>query len=106
MVFPSDESILEAMCGYDKIYEYLHHRSYFLPDLSRIENQEFHMRLVEDVVSTNILPNNDVIETMHTDANSLLEKISIYTALLKEFHDAYGWSSLLSIDPYIVELGI
>ena len=49
MVLTSDESILEAMCGRDKIYEYLHHRSYFLPELSRIENKEFHMRLLDDV---------------------------------------------------------
>ena len=27
MVFPSDEAILEAMSGRDKICEYLHHRS-------------------------------------------------------------------------------
>ena len=49
MVLPSDESILEAMCGRDKIYEDLHHRSYFLLELSRIENQEFHMRLSYEV---------------------------------------------------------
>ena len=34
MVFPSDES----MCGRAKICEYLHHRSYFIPELSRMEN--------------------------------------------------------------------
>ena len=45
MVLPSDE----AMCGRGKICEDLHHRSYFLPELSRIENQEFHMRLEGDV---------------------------------------------------------
>ena len=49
MVLPFDEAILEAMCGLDKICEDLHHQSYFLPDLSRIENQEFHMRLSDDV---------------------------------------------------------
>ena len=49
MVLPSDEAILEAMCGWDKIYEDLHHRSYFLPELSKIENQEFHVRLTDDV---------------------------------------------------------
>ena len=61
---------------------------------------------MEDVVSTNTLPNPDVIETMHIDANSLLEEISIYTSQLKEFHDAYAWSSILGIDPYIIEHGI
>ena len=49
MVLPSDEAILEAMSGCDKICEDLHHRSYFLPELSKIENQEFHVRLSEDV---------------------------------------------------------
>ena len=49
MVLPLDEAILEAMCGQDKIYEDLHHRSYFLLELSKIENQEFHMRLAGDV---------------------------------------------------------
>ena len=49
MVLPSDEAILEAMSGHGKICEDLHHRSYFLPELSRIENQEFRVRLSEDV---------------------------------------------------------
>ena len=49
IVLPLDEAILEAMCGQDKICKDLHHRSYFLPDLSRIKNQEFHMRLEGDV---------------------------------------------------------
>ena len=64
------------------------------------------MRLVEYVVSTNVFPNPDVVETMHIDKNYLLEEISIYISLLKDFHDAYVWSSLLGIDPYIVELEI
>ena len=49
MVLPSDEAILEAMSGHGKICEDLHHQSYFPPELSRIENQEFHMRLSDDV---------------------------------------------------------
>ena len=49
MVFPSDEAILEDMSGWDKICEDIHQRSYFLPELSRIENQEFHVRLAEYV---------------------------------------------------------
>ena len=36
MVLPSDEAILEAMSGGDKICEDLHHRFYFLLELSRI----------------------------------------------------------------------
>ena len=39
MVLPSDEAILEVMCGRDKNCEDLHHRSYFLLELSRIDNE-------------------------------------------------------------------
>ena len=45
MLLPSDK----AMSGHGKICEDLHDRSYFLPELSRIENQEFRLRLSEDV---------------------------------------------------------
>ena len=31
MVLPSDEAILEAMSGWDKIYKDIHDKSYFLP---------------------------------------------------------------------------
>jgi hypothetical protein len=34
LVFPSDEAIIEAMTTPDKPWEDLHHRSYFLPELS------------------------------------------------------------------------
>ena len=56
-VLPSDEAILEAMSGRDKICDDLHHQSYFLPDLSKIENQEFKVRLSDDIeVPINPLP--------------------------------------------------
>ena len=64
------------------------------------------MRPTEDVGSTNIFPEPPVIETMHIDANTFLEQVSIYTTLLKEFHNACVWSSILGIDSYIVEHGI
>jgi hypothetical protein len=41
LVFPSDEVILEAMTGPDRPWDDLHHRSYFLPELKRIEAGEF-----------------------------------------------------------------
>ena len=49
MVLPYNESILESMSGRGNICEDIHHHSYFLPELSRIENQEFLLRLSEDV---------------------------------------------------------
>ena len=114
MVLPSDEAILEAMSGRDKICEDLNHRSYFLPELSKIENQEFHVRLSEDVdipinplpregmfaegnmenISTtipiNISVNPDVVENIYIGATCSLEEISIYTALFKEFYDVFA----------------
>ena len=37
-VFPSDEAIIEAMSGVEPPWEELHHRSYFLPELDRLEH--------------------------------------------------------------------
>jgi hypothetical protein len=34
LVFPSDEEVIEAMTSPNKPWEDLHHRSYFLPELS------------------------------------------------------------------------
>jgi hypothetical protein len=41
LVFPSDEAILEEMNGPDKPWDDLHHISYFLLELRRIEVGEF-----------------------------------------------------------------
>ena len=35
---PSEEAILEAMNGIDRPWDYLHHWSYFFPDLSEVES--------------------------------------------------------------------
>ena len=114
MVLPSDEAILESMSGRGKICEDLHHHSYFLPELSRIENQEFRLRLSEDVdipinplpregmftegnmaniftiIPINISVNSDVVENIHIDANCSPEEIAIYTALFKEFRNVFA----------------
>jgi hypothetical protein len=37
LVFPSDEAIIEAMTSPNKPWDDLHHKSYFLPELRRIE---------------------------------------------------------------------
>jgi hypothetical protein len=46
---PSDEAILEVMSGPDRPWDDLHHRSYFLPELERIEQDEFRSTLSEMV---------------------------------------------------------
>jgi hypothetical protein len=48
LVLPSDEAIIEAMTSPDKPWDDLHHRSYFLPELSRIEAGEFTLTMTRD----------------------------------------------------------
>jgi hypothetical protein len=43
---PSDEVVIKAMTSPNKPWEDLHHRSYFLPDLSRIKEGEFTMNMM------------------------------------------------------------
>ena len=79
----------------------------FSPELSRIENQYFRLRLSEDVdihinpfpregmfaegnmvnisstIPINISVNPDVVENIYIGANCSLEEIAIYTTLLR-----------------------
>jgi hypothetical protein len=48
LVFPSNEAVIEAMTSPDKPWEDLHHRSYFLPKLSRINAREFTVTMTRD----------------------------------------------------------
>jgi hypothetical protein len=48
LVVPSDEAIIEAMTSPDKPWEDLYHKSYFLPELSRIEAGEFTLTMMGD----------------------------------------------------------
>jgi hypothetical protein len=48
LVLPSDEAIIKAMTGLDKPWEDLHHRSYFLSELHRIEAGEFTITMTGD----------------------------------------------------------
>jgi hypothetical protein len=50
LVLPSDEAVIEAMTSPDKPWEDLHHRSYFLPKLSRIKAGEFTVTMTGDQV--------------------------------------------------------
>jgi hypothetical protein len=44
-----DEAILEAMYGSDRSWDDIHHHSYFLPELVRIEQDDFRSTLSEMV---------------------------------------------------------
>lgn len=48
LVLPSDEAIIEAMTSSDRHWDDLHHRSYFLPELRRIEAGEFTLTMTGD----------------------------------------------------------
>jgi hypothetical protein len=48
LVLPSDEAIIEVMTSPDKPWDDLHHISYFLPNLRRIEAGEFTLTMARD----------------------------------------------------------
>ena len=50
-VFTSDEAIIEAMSGVEPPWEELHHRFYFLPELDRLEHEDFREILSENIGS-------------------------------------------------------
>jgi hypothetical protein len=105
--FPSDEAILEAMNGSDRPWDDMHHRSYFLPSLERIEQDDFRSTLSEIVghvvvpldtheiyaegnmvsisptVTIDISRTPDKIENVNIGADCLPEEILIYTELFK-----------------------
>jgi hypothetical protein len=61
LVSPSDEAIIEAMTGPKKPWEDLHHRSYFLPELHRIEVGEFTITMTGDQpCPINLLATQDI----------------------------------------------
>jgi hypothetical protein len=72
--FPSYEAILEAMIGHDKPWEELHHRSYFLLELERIERDDF---------------------------RSTMRKIFGHTVVLLDKNDIYVQGNMENISPTI-----
>jgi hypothetical protein len=106
---PSDEAILEAMNGSERPWDDMHHRSYFLPSLERIEQDEFRSTLSEIInhvvfpldmhsiysegnmasisptVSIDISHNPSKIENINIGVDCSPEEILIYTDLFKEF---------------------
>jgi hypothetical protein len=113
----------------DKPWEYLHHRSYFLPELSLIEAGEFtvtmtgdhsclinllarheiyakgNMETISKTIPINISRNPGVMENVFVGADCSPEEIQTYTDLFKEFHKVFAWSyeEMPGIDPKIVE---
>jgi hypothetical protein len=48
LVLPFDEAVIEAMTSLDKPWDDIHHRSYFLPELSIIKVGEFTLTMTRD----------------------------------------------------------
>jgi hypothetical protein len=69
--FPSDEAIIEAMNGSEKPWDDMHHRSYFLRELERIEKDDFRSPLSE-IVSHVVVP----LDTHNIYAEGNMESIS------------------------------
>jgi hypothetical protein len=129
LVLPSDEVVIEAMISSNRLWDDLHHRSYFLPELSRIEEGEFtvtmtgdhscpinllatheiydegNMETIAETVPINISRNPGVVENIFVGADFSPEEIQIYTYIFKEFRDMFAWSyeEMPGIDPKIVE---
>jgi hypothetical protein len=106
---PSKESIIEAMNGSDKPCDDMHHRSYFLPDLERIEQDDFrstlseivghtvvpldthemyaerNMTSISPIVQIDISRTPSKVENVNIGADCSPEEILIYTELFKEF---------------------
>jgi hypothetical protein len=77
LVLPSYEVILEALTGPDRPWDDLHHRSYFLPELRRIEAGEFVLTMTRD----RSCPINPMaMHTFYVEGNmeSIIEIIPIY----------------------------
>jgi hypothetical protein len=113
---PSDEAVIEAMTSSDKPWEDLHHRSYFLPELHRIEAGEFTITMMGDqlcpinllatqeiyaegnmatitkTIPINISRNPGVMENVFVGADCSPKEVQIYTDLFKEFCDYFAWS--------------
>jgi hypothetical protein len=129
LVLPSDEVVIEAMMIPDRPWEDLHHRSYFLPELSRIEAGEFTITMMGDqpcpinllatqkiyakgnmvtiaaTIPINISRNHGIVENVFFGVDFSPEEIQIYTNLFKEFRNVFAWSyeEMPGIDMKIVE---
>jgi hypothetical protein len=129
LVFPLDEAIIEAMTSSDKPWDDLHHRSYFLPELSRIKAGEFtltmtgdrscpinplathivyvegNMETIAETIPINISRTHGIVENVFFGGDYSLKEIRIYMDLFKEFCDVFAWSyeEIPGIDPKIVK---
>jgi hypothetical protein len=114
LVLPSDEEILEALTGPDRPWDDLHHRSYFLSELIRIEAREFilamngdryypinplathafyakgNMETIIEMIPIDIFRTPGIVENFFVGADFYPEEIQIKTNLFKELCDVFA----------------
>jgi hypothetical protein len=112
--FPLEKSIIESMNGSEKPWDDMHHRSYFLPDIERIKQNDFqstlseifghvivpldmhdiyvevNMASISPTVTIDISHTPDKIENININVDCSVEEILIYTKLFKEFCDVFA----------------
>jgi hypothetical protein len=129
LALPSDEAILEALTGLDRPWDNLHHRSYFLLDLRRIEVGEFvltmtgdrscpvnplamhavyaegNMESIIETIPIDISRTPGFMENVFVREDYSPKEIQIYTELFKEFRDVFSWyyEEMSRIDPRIIK---
>jgi hypothetical protein len=129
LVSPSDEEILKALTGLDKPWDDLHHISYFLPELRRIEAGEFvltmigdksclvnplamhafyaegNMESIAEMIPIDISRTPGIVENVFVESECFPEEIRIYTKLFKEFHEVFfcSYEEIPGIDLRIIE---
>jgi hypothetical protein len=113
LVLPSDEAILEALTSPNRPWDDLHHRSYFLPELRRIEVGEFiltmtgdryclinplathtvyvegNMETIIETIPIDISRALGIMENVFVRVDFSLEEIQIYMDLFIEFCDIF-----------------
>jgi hypothetical protein len=107
LVFPLDKVIIEAMTGLDRPWDDLHYRSFFLPELRRIEAGEFtltmngdrscpinplgthvvstkgNMETISKMIPIDISRTLGIMENVFIGAECSPKEIQIYTSLFK-----------------------
>jgi hypothetical protein len=115
LVLSLNKAIIEAMTSLNKPWDDLHHRSYFLLELSRIESGEFtltmtgdrscpinplathevyakgNMETITETIPINISKTPRIMENVFVGADCSLEDIQIYKDLFKKFRDVFSW---------------
>ena len=117
------------MSGVEPPWEELHHRSYFLPTLDRLEHEDYseilskkvgspmvplrspgpmadgNMVNISSTILINISCNPGIIENVYIGVECSHAEILEYTELFKEFCDVFAWSydEMPGIYPRIVK---